>query len=131
MRDIIFQNMVNHKLEFDLSRSLKVKSSGVVGLPIYDFRLVSNSNYMSDAHRLGVTATQKFFSCLLSLGPNFDPPPTHPYLGRPYLGRFFSKSNAFLLMSEERSPPKMKLIRLIFLEIYCIETDRQTDRHTK
>ncbi len=28
-------------LEFDLSRSLKVKSNGSVGLPIYDFLLVS------------------------------------------------------------------------------------------
>ncbi len=65
-------------LEFDLPRSLKVKSNGAVGLPIYDFLLVSNSNYMSNSHRLGVIATRKIFSNLLSLGPNFDPPrPTH------------------------------------------------------
>ncbi len=42
-----------------LSRSLKVKSNGAVGLPIYEFLLVSNSNYMymSNWHRLGVIAT--------------------------------------------------------------------------
>ena len=37
-------------LEFDLSRllnMLKVIPNGAVGLPIYDFLLVSNSNYMS------------------------------------------------------------------------------------
>ncbi len=44
-------------LEFDLSRSLKVKSNGAVRFPIYDFLLVSNSNYMSNSHRLGVIAT--------------------------------------------------------------------------
>ncbi len=44
-------------LEFDLSRSLKVKSNGAVGLPINDFLLVSNSNYMSNSHRLGVIAS--------------------------------------------------------------------------
>ena len=62
-------------LEFDLSESLKVKSNGAVGLPIYDFLLVSNSNHMSISHRLGVIATWKFFSYLLSLGQNFAPPP--------------------------------------------------------
>ncbi len=65
-------------LEFDLSRSLKVKSNGAVGLSIYDFLLVSNSNYMSKSRRLGVKAIQNFFSYLLSLGSNFDPP--HPPL---------------------------------------------------
>ncbi len=45
-----------------------------IGLPIYNFLLVSNSNYMSNSHRLGVIATGKMFSYLLSLGPNFDPP---------------------------------------------------------
>ena len=63
-------------LEFDLSRSLEVKFNAAVGLPIYDSLLVSNSNYMSNSHRLGVTAIRNFFfifSYLLSLGPNFDP----------------------------------------------------------
>ncbi len=31
-------------LEFDLSRSLKVKCDSVIGLPIYNFPLMSNSN---------------------------------------------------------------------------------------
>ena len=54
-------------LEFDLSRSLKVKFNGAVRLPIYDFLLVSNNNYMSNSHHLGVIATRKIFSYLLSL----------------------------------------------------------------
>ena len=92
-------------LEFDLSGSLKVKSNGAGGLPIYDFPLVSNSNYMYNSHHLGVIATQKISSYLLSLGPNFDP---HTPTLTP--GRFFSKSNGFLPGSEGRPPPKMKLI---------------------
>ena len=31
-------------LDFDLSRSLKVKCDGVIGLPIYGFLLMFNSN---------------------------------------------------------------------------------------
>ena len=46
-------------VEFDLSSSLKVKSNGAVGLPMYDFLLLSNSNGMCISHRLGVIATQK------------------------------------------------------------------------
>ena len=60
--------------------SLKVKSNGAIRLPIYDFLLVSNSNYMTNSHHLGVIATRKKVSYLLSLGPN--PPPPHPlYFG--------------------------------------------------
>ena len=44
-------------LDCDLSISLKVKSNGTFGLPIYDFLLVSNSNYLSNSRRLGVIAT--------------------------------------------------------------------------
>ena len=58
-------------LEFDRSRSLKVKSNGAGVHPIYDFLLLSNSNYMSNSHRLGGIATRKKFSYLLPLGPNF------------------------------------------------------------
>ncbi len=88
-------------LDFDLSRSLKVKSNGAGGLPIYDFLSVSNSKYMSNSQRLGVIATRKFFSYLLSSGPNFGPP--KPTLA---LCQFLSKSNRFLLGSEARPPPK-------------------------
>ncbi len=42
-------------LAFDLSRSLKVKATGAVVLPIYDFLLLSNSNYMSISNPLRVT----------------------------------------------------------------------------
>ncbi len=88
LRDIRLQNLCD--LDFDLSRSLKVKSSGAFRLAIYDFILVSNSNYMSVCHRLEVLDTQKLFSYLLSLGPNFEPPT--PTLTP---GGFFSKSNHF------------------------------------
>ncbi len=63
-----------------LSRSLKVKSNGAVGLPIYDFLLVSNSNQVSNSHRLGVTQPLKNVLHLLSLELNFNtPPPRHTH----------------------------------------------------
>ena len=42
--DIATQNMQD--LEFDISRSLKVKFDGAIGKPTYDFLLENNSNYM-------------------------------------------------------------------------------------
>ncbi len=57
-------------LEFDLSRSLKVNSNGAVGLPIYDFLLLSNSNYMYVYNSITPFRTysqSKNFSYLLSL----------------------------------------------------------------
>ncbi len=60
LQDIRLHNLGD--LEFGL------KFNGAVGLPIYDFLLVSNSNYMSNmsnSHRLGVIATGKCFSYLL------------------------------------------------------------------
>ncbi len=42
LRDIRHRNLSD--LDFDLSRSLKVKSDGVIGLPIYGFLLMVNSN---------------------------------------------------------------------------------------
>ncbi len=50
LRDISFQNMCD--LDFDLSRSLKVKCNGALRLSIYEFLLVSNSNHMSICQRL-------------------------------------------------------------------------------
>ena len=81
LRDIRLQNVG----DLEPFKVTQVKSNGAVKLPLYDFLLVSNSNYMSNAHRLVVTATRKIFSYLLSLGPNFDPAP------RPTLtpGQFF------------------------------------------
>ncbi len=74
LRPIRLQNLGD--FEFDISMSLKVKFNGAVELFIYDFLLVSNSNYMNShcllaVHGLGVIATLKIFSYLLSLGPNF------------------------------------------------------------
>ena len=103
-------------LEFDLSRSLKVKSNGAGGLPIYDFLLVSNSNYMYNLYRLGVIATQNFFSYLLSLGPNFDHHHPTPTLT---LGRFLLKSNHFIPGSKGSLPLKMKLIGEILFVQCC------------
>ena len=51
-----FQNM--HTLEFDLSRSLKVKLDGVIRKSIYDFLLVNNCNYMPICSILRDIATQ-------------------------------------------------------------------------
>ena len=42
MRDTSLENLGD--LDFDLSRSLKVKSNGAIGLPIYGFLLMFNSN---------------------------------------------------------------------------------------
>ncbi len=39
-------------LKFALLRSLKVRSNGAIGLPVCEFLLVLNSNYMSIFHRL-------------------------------------------------------------------------------
>ena len=45
---------------------------GAVGLPIYGFKLMSNSNHMSSSHRSSVKA----FLLSLTIGPD-PPPPTH------------------------------------------------------
>ncbi len=58
--------------DFDLSRSLKVKSDGALGPPIYNFPVVLKSKHMCTSYHLGVIATKKNFSYLLSLRPNFD-----------------------------------------------------------
>ena len=49
-------------LDFDLSRSPKVKPNGAIGLPTCASMLVSDGNYMSISHRLGVLAEWKFFT---------------------------------------------------------------------
>ncbi len=62
LQDISVQNISD--LEFDPSMSLKVKSNGTVELPIYDLLLVSNSDYMSISHRLGVTQPPTNYSTI-------------------------------------------------------------------
>ncbi len=44
----------------------------IVGLPIYEFLLLPENNYMSDSQCLGVPATQNFplSPAVLSVGPN-------------------------------------------------------------
>ncbi len=63
-------------LDYYLSRSLKVKSDSEVGLLIFDFLSVSNSNYISISYPLAVIAVQKFFSFVSPLDQNSDPPHT-------------------------------------------------------
>ncbi len=48
-------------LNFDLSRSLKVKSDHAIQLPIYDFLLVSKSNHMSIFNHLVIAGQKVFF----------------------------------------------------------------------
>ncbi len=59
-----------HDLDLDLSWSLKIKSSGIVELPVYEFLLVSNNNHMSTSHHLALTG---ILLGLFSLGQNFRP----------------------------------------------------------
>ncbi len=42
LQDIVLQNL--SYLDFNLSRSLRVKCDSAIGLPIYTFLLMSNSN---------------------------------------------------------------------------------------
>ena len=41
------QSVLESNLDFDLSRSLKVKYDGAIGLPMYGFLLIFNSNIWS------------------------------------------------------------------------------------
>ncbi len=114
--------------DLEFWRSIKVKCNGAFELPIYDFLLVSNSNYMSNLHRSGVIATRKFFSCLLSLGPNFDPnphpPPHHP---SPTLtpGWFFSKLNGFPPWVRRKASTKNEVDQFnIFWDILLTDTQK-------
>ncbi len=55
LQDISFQIMSD--LDYDFSRSLKVKSNGAVRLLIHDFLFMSNSDHMCISHRLAVIGT--------------------------------------------------------------------------
>ena len=48
---------VQNMSDFDLSRSIKVKSNGAVGLSIFEFLFMSNSNHMSISYHLGDICT--------------------------------------------------------------------------
>ena len=89
---------------------------------------MTNSNHMSISRRLAVTTIRKKSykspKNLLSLGSNFGQP-TQTLTP----GRFFSKSNGFLLGSDRRPPPKMKLIASIFF-LDTLLTDMCTDKCT-
>ncbi len=90
-------------LDFELSRPTRVKSNGAVGLPIYDFLLMSNSNDMPISHRLAVIAIWKFSSYLLSLVQTFGQPLTHPY---PHVFFLF-----FFFLAKIECPPSPPRLR--------------------
>ncbi len=97
-----YKLQIKSDLEFDLSRSLKVKSNGAFRRPIYDFLLVSNSNYLSSFRSynhskyflLSLIIRPKFWTAKLTLTPS----------------QFFSKPNPFFPGSKGRLPSKMKSI---------------------
>ncbi len=94
-----------------LTLSLKVKSNGAVGLPIYDFLLVFNNNHMSFCNCLGVIIISHSKNVLLSLiiRAKFWTPHTHPYPGA-----IFFKIEWFPPWAREKAATKVKLIGLIF-----------------
>ena len=64
-------------LEFDLSRSRKIKCDGVIGLSIYGFLFICIATaYMSISHRLAIIATQNVFSYLI-IAPNYEKSQVH------------------------------------------------------
>ncbi len=124
MRDISLQNVSN--LVFDLSRSLKVKSNGAVGLPIYDFPLVSNSNYMSNSHHVGVIATGNIFLLSLIIRAKFRPTHTHAYPGESFI-----KIESLHPWVHGKHPMKNEVDRLnTFCAMLLADTHTQTDIHT-
>ena len=49
-------------LDFDPSRSFRVKCNCAIGLHTYDVLLMYNSKHMSILHRLAITTAEKCFS---------------------------------------------------------------------
>ena len=118
---ISIQNSMSD-LEFDISRSLEVKSNDRVGLLINHFLLVSNSNHMSNSHPLGVIAIQ-FFPVSLSLGSNFAPPPPTTTTPDP-----FFNIEWFSLSVRGKASAKNEVDQF---NIFCRYFEhRRTDRHT-
>ena len=116
-RSPITQNVSD--LDFDFSRSLNVKSNGAGVLPIYEFRLESNSNHMSIFHCLAFSTAQKFVFYLFIFMPKFQNPSTHPY-----------PRGIFFRGTEGRLPWKIKLAGWIIFQIFCIQAHTHTHAHT-
>ncbi len=78
LQDIRLRNLSD--LDFAFSRSLKVECDGIIGFSKYGSLFIYiyiYGNRMSISRRLAVTATQKVFSYLLSLDPNYEKSKVH------------------------------------------------------
>ena len=109
------------------SRSLKVNSNGAVGLSIYEFLSVSNSNHMSIPHRLGDICTWKFLPISYNWA-KILPPPLDP-------GGIFSQNRITSSLGPREAPtphphPQWK-IKLIGSCVWAmLLTDKYIHRHT-
>ncbi len=99
LQDTRFLNLGD--LEFDLPSSLQVKSNGVIGLPIYEFLLMYNSNHMSISHRSGDNALEKFFPLISYHRAKIMPPPPRP---TPTPGRFFFQDQNTSSLGSREAP---------------------------
>ncbi len=90
---------------------------GSVGLLIYHFPLMYNSNHISIFYHLAVILVGIFPIPILLLGRISDPPP-------PRLRFVFSKSNYLSLVSERRIPPRINFTGNVLFQIFCFK-----DRH--
>ena len=107
-------------LKFDLSRSLKVKSNGALGLHTYEFLLASNSNHVYLSSISCYSHLKKLFLLFfLNIRPKF-----WTSLIYPYSAAILFKMNGFLPGSEGKPPPNMKLVNSILFTIF-LHTDKQ------
>ena len=128
-RDIRLQNMGD--FYFDLSMSLKVSSNSAVGLSIYKFLLMSNSNQGFISHCLGDICTWKFSPYLLPLCQNFAP---HPTPGPPLPWADFFQHRITSSMGQREGPHQNEVDWLrAFWDTCILLADRQihTQTHTQ
>ncbi len=103
LQDISLSNLCD--LDFDLSRSLKVKCDGVIGLSLYGFLLIyiRLSNHISISHRLALIVIQNAFSYTLSLGPNYEKSKCTKW-SQTDLERYEAKGNLYMLNYDPQDP---------------------------
>ncbi len=78
---LLYKIYIGFEIWVTLTLTFKVKIDSAIGLPIYDFLLVSNNNLMCTSHHLAVIAVRKCFSYLFIIGLKFHTPDTHPCPG--------------------------------------------------